>query len=49
LCSEWGPVLHLESQRGSETRRYLLDFGFTPEIYINNLELLKTTRPREMR
>lgn len=31
-------MLHLESQRGSETRRYLLDFGLTPEAYINNLE-----------
>lgn len=23
------------------TRRYLLDFGFTPDVYANNLELLK--------
>ena len=41
LGSEWGLALHLESQRGGETRRYLLDFGFTPEVYANNLELLK--------
>ena len=41
LRSEWGLALHLESQRGGETRRYLLDFGFTPEVYANNLELLK--------
>jgi glyoxylase-like metal-dependent hydrolase (beta-lactamase superfamily II) len=41
LRSEWGLALHLESQRGGETRRYLLDFGFTPEVYVNNLELLK--------
>jgi glyoxylase-like metal-dependent hydrolase (beta-lactamase superfamily II) len=26
---------------GGETRRYLLDFGFRPEVYANNLELLK--------
>jgi 7,8-dihydropterin-6-yl-methyl-4-(beta-D-ribofuranosyl)aminobenzene 5'-phosphate synthase len=41
LESEWGLALHLESRRGEETRRYLLDFGFTPDVYANNLELLK--------
>ena len=41
LASEWGLALHIESQRGGETRQYLLDFGFTPEVYANNLELLK--------
>jgi 7,8-dihydropterin-6-yl-methyl-4-(beta-D-ribofuranosyl)aminobenzene 5'-phosphate synthase len=41
LESEWGLALHLESRRGDETRRYLLDFGFTPEVYANNLDLLK--------
>ncbi len=41
LESEWGLALHLESRRGKETRQYLLDFGFTPDIYANNLELLK--------
>ena len=41
LNSEWGLALHIESHKGSDTRRYLLDFGFTPEVYANNLELLK--------
>ena len=41
LESEWGLALHLESRRGQETRRYLLDFGFTPDVYANNLDLLK--------
>ena len=27
LESEWGLALHLESRRGMESRRYLLDFG----------------------
>ena len=36
-----GPGLHLESRRGQESRRYLLDFGFTPDVYANNLDLLK--------
>jgi hypothetical protein len=41
LESEWGLALHIESTKGSESRRYLLDFGFTPDVYVNNLELLK--------
>jgi 7,8-dihydropterin-6-yl-methyl-4-(beta-D-ribofuranosyl)aminobenzene 5'-phosphate synthase len=29
LESEWGLALHIESTRGAEQPRYLLDFGFT--------------------
>jgi 7,8-dihydropterin-6-yl-methyl-4-(beta-D-ribofuranosyl)aminobenzene 5'-phosphate synthase len=41
LSSEWGLALHIESHKGNEARRYLLDFGFTPNVYLNNLDLLK--------
>src|SRR5271156_929075 len=41
LESERGLALHIESTRGGEGRRYLLDFGFTADIYANNLELLE--------
>jgi 7,8-dihydropterin-6-yl-methyl-4-(beta-D-ribofuranosyl)aminobenzene 5'-phosphate synthase len=41
LQSEWGLALHVQSRKGAETRRYLLDFGFTPDVYANNLEILK--------
>jgi len=41
LASEWGLALHIESRKGQESRRYLLDFGFTPEVYANNIELMK--------
>jgi 7,8-dihydropterin-6-yl-methyl-4-(beta-D-ribofuranosyl)aminobenzene 5'-phosphate synthase len=41
LESEWGLALHIESTKGGESRRYLLDFGFTPDVYANNLDLLK--------
>src|SRR5215469_11030277 len=41
LQSEWGLALHLETTRGNESRRYLLDFGFTPDVYANNIGLLK--------
>ncbi|MDB5394868.1 MAG: beta-lactamase domain protein [Rhodospirillales bacterium] len=41
LLSEFGLALHAESQSGSETRRVLIDFGFTSETLNNNLEILK--------
>ncbi|HUA54419.1 MAG TPA: MBL fold metallo-hydrolase [Candidatus Sulfotelmatobacter sp.] len=41
LESEWGLALHIESRKGQDRRRYLLDFGFTPDVYANNLEILK--------
>ena len=40
LESEWGLALHLESKQRQETRRYLLDFGFMPTTYQNNLSIL---------
>jgi 7,8-dihydropterin-6-yl-methyl-4-(beta-D-ribofuranosyl)aminobenzene 5'-phosphate synthase len=40
LISEFGLAMHVESRRGTETRRVLMDFGFTPEALINNAELL---------
>jgi 7,8-dihydropterin-6-yl-methyl-4-(beta-D-ribofuranosyl)aminobenzene 5'-phosphate synthase len=41
LLSEFGLALHAESQSGGETRRVLIDFGFTSEVLNNNLDLLK--------
>ncbi|MEA2778383.1 MAG: 7,8-dihydropterin-6-yl-methyl-4-(beta-D-ribofuranosyl)aminobenzene 5-phosphate synthase [Acetobacteraceae bacterium] len=41
LESQWGLSLHLVSSKGQDTRRYLLDFGFTPDVLANNLKLLK--------
>jgi len=40
LKNEWGLSLYLESARGKETRRILVDFGFTPETLNHNLKLL---------
>lgn len=40
LLSEFGLSLHLESQKGDETKQVLLDFGYTPGTLINNLEIL---------
>ena len=41
LVGEWGLSLHLESLKGAETHRYVLDFGYTPEALTGNVELLK--------
>jgi 7,8-dihydropterin-6-yl-methyl-4-(beta-D-ribofuranosyl)aminobenzene 5'-phosphate synthase len=41
LESEWGLALYVESTKGGAQARYLLDFGFTPDVYANNLDLLK--------
>src|SRR5262245_32498660 len=40
LVSEFGLAMHVESRRGGQTRNVLVDFGFTPEALINNVELL---------
>ena len=41
LHGEWGLSMHAESQRGNEVRNVLVDFGYTPETLLNNLEILK--------
>ena len=40
LISEFGLSMHAESKLGSETRHLLMDFGFTPEALVNNIDLL---------
>jgi 7,8-dihydropterin-6-yl-methyl-4-(beta-D-ribofuranosyl)aminobenzene 5'-phosphate synthase len=41
LQSEFGLSMHVEAGRGDQTRNVLVDFGFTPEALVNNLELLR--------
>jgi 7,8-dihydropterin-6-yl-methyl-4-(beta-D-ribofuranosyl)aminobenzene 5'-phosphate synthase len=41
LAGEFGLSMHVESRRGTEARNFLVDFGITPEVLLNNLELLK--------
>jgi 7,8-dihydropterin-6-yl-methyl-4-(beta-D-ribofuranosyl)aminobenzene 5'-phosphate synthase len=40
LLSEFGLSLFAASQRGAERRNVLVDFGYTPQTLLNNLELL---------
>lgn len=39
LHNEWGLSLWLESQRAAEQRTLLLDYGYTPNVLQNNMEL----------
>jgi len=40
LISEFGLSMHVESRRGTETRNVLMDFGFTPDALVNNVNLV---------
>ena len=41
LHNQWGLSLFLESQAADQQRRILLDFGYSPEALLNNIEILK--------
>jgi 7,8-dihydropterin-6-yl-methyl-4-(beta-D-ribofuranosyl)aminobenzene 5'-phosphate synthase len=41
LNGEWGLSMHAQSCRGSEVRNVLIDFGYTPEVLLNNMSILK--------
>jgi len=40
LNGEWGLSMHAQSQRGGEVRHGLVDFGYTPEVLLNNMAIL---------
>jgi 7,8-dihydropterin-6-yl-methyl-4-(beta-D-ribofuranosyl)aminobenzene 5'-phosphate synthase len=41
LNGEWGLSMHAQSVRGAEERNLLIDFGYTPEVLLNNMAILK--------
>jgi 7,8-dihydropterin-6-yl-methyl-4-(beta-D-ribofuranosyl)aminobenzene 5'-phosphate synthase len=41
LHNQWGLSLFLESQRGGEQRSIMLDFGYSPEALLNNIEITR--------
>ncbi len=43
--SEWGLSLHLTSQKGTETKRSLLDFAYSDGVLNNNIDLLGIDLP----
>ncbi len=40
LNGEWGLAMHAQSMRGAEERNVLIDFGYTPEVLLNNMAIL---------
>jgi 7,8-dihydropterin-6-yl-methyl-4-(beta-D-ribofuranosyl)aminobenzene 5'-phosphate synthase len=41
LNGEWGLAMHAQSHRGGEERNVLVDFGYTSEVLLNNMSILK--------
>ena len=41
LRAEWGLSMFAESVRADETRRVMIDFGYTPDALLGNMGLLK--------
>jgi 7,8-dihydropterin-6-yl-methyl-4-(beta-D-ribofuranosyl)aminobenzene 5'-phosphate synthase len=41
LHNQWGLSLFLETQRGGEQRAVMLDFGYSPEALLNNMEITR--------
>jgi 7,8-dihydropterin-6-yl-methyl-4-(beta-D-ribofuranosyl)aminobenzene 5'-phosphate synthase len=41
LNGEWGLAMHAQSHRRGEERNVLIDFGYTPEVLLNNMSILK--------
>ncbi len=41
LHNQWGLSLFMESQRAAEARTILLDFGYSPDALINNIDILQ--------
>ena len=41
LNGEWGLAMHAQSFAGAQERNVLIDFGYTPEVLLNNLAILK--------
>ena len=42
LVGEWGLSMHAQSQRGSELRNVLIDFGYMPETINNNFRYVSS-------
>lgn len=41
LNGEWGLAMHAQSHIGGEERNVMIDFGYTPEVLLNNMNILK--------
>jgi 7,8-dihydropterin-6-yl-methyl-4-(beta-D-ribofuranosyl)aminobenzene 5'-phosphate synthase len=41
LHNQWGLSLYIQSQRGEERRTLMVDYGYSPDALLNNMELVK--------
>jgi 7,8-dihydropterin-6-yl-methyl-4-(beta-D-ribofuranosyl)aminobenzene 5'-phosphate synthase len=41
LHNQWGLSLYLQSQRGDEQRTLMLDYGYSPDALLNNIDIVK--------
>src|SRR5262245_33314362 len=41
LHNQWGLSLYLQSERAAEQRSMMLDFGYSPDALINNIEITR--------
>jgi 7,8-dihydropterin-6-yl-methyl-4-(beta-D-ribofuranosyl)aminobenzene 5'-phosphate synthase len=41
LNGEWGLAMHAQSHAAGVERNVMIDFGYTPEVLLNNLEILQ--------
>ncbi|HEX4586001.1 MAG TPA: MBL fold metallo-hydrolase [Burkholderiaceae bacterium] len=41
LHNQWGLSLYIQSQRGDEQKTVMLDYGYSPEALLNNIDLVK--------
>jgi 7,8-dihydropterin-6-yl-methyl-4-(beta-D-ribofuranosyl)aminobenzene 5'-phosphate synthase len=41
LHNQWGLSLYVQSQRAAEQRTIFLDFGYSPDALLNNIDILK--------
>lgn len=46
LHNQWGLSLYLQSEIGGAQRTLMLDFGYSPEALVNNIEILKVDPSR---
>jgi 7,8-dihydropterin-6-yl-methyl-4-(beta-D-ribofuranosyl)aminobenzene 5'-phosphate synthase len=40
LHTQWGLSYYLESMKGADTKRLMLDYAYTPEALLNNIEII---------
>jgi 7,8-dihydropterin-6-yl-methyl-4-(beta-D-ribofuranosyl)aminobenzene 5'-phosphate synthase len=47
LHNEWGLALALESRIGADTRNLMLDYGYTPEALLNNMDIMQVDASKQ--